>query len=74
LVIITFHSLEDRIIKQAMRYQSGRCLCPPNQPVCRCGAVRRVEILTRRSLQPDADEIADNPRSRSAKMRACRKI
>jgi 16S rRNA (cytosine1402-N4)-methyltransferase len=74
LVIITFHSLEDRIIKHAMRFQSGRCLCPPSQPECRCGAVRRVEILTRRSLQPGADEIADNPRSRSAKMRACRKI
>jgi 16S rRNA (cytosine1402-N4)-methyltransferase len=74
LVIITFHSLEDRIIKQAMRYQSGRCLCPPNQPECRCGAVRRVEILTRRGLQPGAGEIADNPRSRSARLRACRKI
>src|SRR5215510_10621777 len=74
LVIITFHSLEDRIVKQALRFQSGRCLCPPSQPECRCGAVRRVEILTRRSLQPGAAEIADNPRSRSAKLRACRKI
>jgi 16S rRNA (cytosine1402-N4)-methyltransferase len=74
LVVITFHSLEDRIIKQALRFQSGRCLCPPNQPECRCGAVRRVEILTRRCLQPGAAEIADNPRSRSAKLRACRKI
>jgi 16S rRNA (cytosine1402-N4)-methyltransferase len=74
LVIITFHSLEDRIIKQAMRFQSGRCMCPPSQPECRCGAVRRVEILTRRSLQPGAGAIADNPRSRSAKLRACRKI
>jgi 16S rRNA (cytosine1402-N4)-methyltransferase len=74
LVIITFHSLEDRIIKQAMRFQSGRCLCPPNQPECRCGAVRRVEILTRKAIQPGAGAIADNPRSRSAKLRACRKI
>jgi 16S rRNA (cytosine1402-N4)-methyltransferase len=74
LVVITFHSLEDRIIKQSLRFQSGRCLCPPNQPECRCGAVRRVEILTRKAIQPGAAEIADNPRSRSAKLRACRKI
>jgi 16S rRNA (cytosine1402-N4)-methyltransferase len=74
LVIISFHSLEDRIIKQALKFQSGRCLCPPNQPECRCGAVKRVEILTRKAIQPGAAEIADNPRSRSAKLRACRKI
>jgi len=74
LVVIAFHSLEDRIIKQALRFQSGRCLCPPNQPECRCGTTRRVEILTRKAIQPGKDEIADNPRSRSAKLRACRKI
>jgi 16S rRNA (cytosine1402-N4)-methyltransferase len=74
LVIISFHSLEDRIIKRALRFQSGHCLCPPNQPECRCGAVKRVEILTRKAIQPGAAEIADNPRSRSAKLRACRKI
>jgi len=74
LVVIAFHSLEDRIIKQALRFQSGRCLCPTNQPECRCGATRRVEILTRKAIQPGKDEIADNPRSRSAKLRACRKI
>jgi 16S rRNA (cytosine1402-N4)-methyltransferase len=74
LVVITFHSLEDRIIKQALRFQSGHCLCPPNQPECRCGATRRVETLTRKAIQPGEDEIASNPRSRSAKLRACRKI
>lgn len=74
LVVITFHSLEDRIIKQAFRFQSGRCLCPPNQPECRCGATKRVEILTRKAIQPGEDEIASNPRSRSAKLRACRRI
>src|SRR5262245_23594075 len=74
LVVISFHSLEDRIIKQSLRFQSGRCLCPPNQPECRCGATRRVEILTRKAIQPGAGEIANNPRSRSAKLRACRKI
>ncbi len=74
LVIITFHSLEDRIIKRALRFQSGRCLCPPNQPECRCGAAPRVETLTRKAIQPSAAEVADNPRSRSAKLRACQKI
>lgn len=74
LVVITFHSLEDRIIKQALRFQSGRCLCPPNQPECRCGATRRVEILTRKAIQPGEDETNSNPRSRSAKLRACRRI
>ncbi|MCI0387442.1 MAG: 16S rRNA (cytosine(1402)-N(4))-methyltransferase RsmH [Acidobacteria bacterium] len=74
LVVITFHSLEDRIIKQALRFQSGRCQCPPKEPECRCGATRRVEILTRKAIQPGAGEVADNPRSRSAKLRACRKI
>jgi 16S rRNA (cytosine1402-N4)-methyltransferase len=74
LVVMTFHSLEDRIIKQAVRYQSGQCLCPPRQPDCRCGAARRVEILTRKPTQPGAEEVANNPRSRSAKLRACRKL
>ena len=74
LVIITFHSLEDRIIKQALRFQSGHCACLPNQPECRCGARKRVEVLTRKAVQPGDSEIAINPRARSAKLRACRKI
>jgi 16S rRNA (cytosine1402-N4)-methyltransferase len=74
LAVITFHSLEDRAIKQALRYQAGQCLCPPQQPDCRCGAARRVELLTRKPTQPSAEEIARNPRSRSAKLRACRKL
>lgn len=74
LVVITFHSLEDRIIKQAFKYQAGHCICPPRQPDCRCGAARRVELLTRKPTLPSAEEIASNPRSRSAKLRACRKL
>ena len=74
IVIITFHSLEDRIIKQALRFQSGRCQCPPNIPECRCGTAKRVEVLTRKAIQPGDAEIAQNPRARSAKLRACRKI
>ncbi|MFN0087602.1 MAG: 16S rRNA (cytosine(1402)-N(4))-methyltransferase RsmH [Blastocatellia bacterium] len=74
LVIISFHSLEDRIIKQALRYQSGQCKCPPDRPECVCGTARRVEIMTRKAIQPSGEEIASNPRARSAKLRACRKI
>lgn len=74
LVVIAFHSLEDRIIKQAFRFQSGQCQCPASQPVCRCGAFARVEILTRKALLPSEAEIAANPRARSAKLRACRKL
>lgn len=74
LVVITFHSLEDRIIKQAIRFQSGYCVCPPSQPMCQCGTVKRVEILTRKAIQPSEAEISDNPRARSAKLRACRKL
>lgn len=74
LVVITFHSLEDRIIKQAFRFQSGHCVCPPSQPVCQCGTAKRVTVLTRKAIQPTAAEIAVNPRARSAKLRACQKL
>lgn len=74
LVIITFHSLEDRLIKQAFRFQSGQCRCPASQPVCQCAAIARVAILTRKALQPSAAETSANPRARSAKLRACRKL
>src|SRR5918911_1082443 len=71
---ISFHSLEDRIVKQTLRRLSGYCECPPRAPVCSCGARRAVEVLTRRPVVPDEAEVADNPRARSAKLRACRKI
>jgi 16S rRNA (cytosine1402-N4)-methyltransferase len=74
LVVITFHSLEDRLIKQAFRFQSGICRCPRNQPECRCGAAPRVEVLTRKAVQPGEAELQVNPRARSAKLRACRKL
>jgi 16S rRNA (cytosine1402-N4)-methyltransferase len=71
LVVISFHSLEDRIVKRVMRRLSGRCECPPRAPRCSCGAKTAVEILTRRPITAGADEIAENPRARSAKLRAC---
>lgn len=74
LVVITFHSLEDRIVKQAFQKMSGKCLCPPRLPRCECGARKVIEILTRKPVVPGEEEMANNPRSRSAKLRAARKI
>lgn len=74
LVIITFHSLEDRLIKQAFRHEAGQCKCPPQKMICDCGARQRVEIVTRKALLPHADEVRGNPRARSAKLRACRRL
>lgn len=73
-VAISFHSLEDRVMKQQLRRLSGHCECPPRIPVCVCGARPVVEILTRRPITPGEIEIEENPRSRSAKLRACRRI
>ena len=74
LAIITFHSLEDRIVKQAFQRLSGKCQCPPRIPQCVCGARKEVEVLTRKPIVPGEEEIVANPRSRSAKLRAARKI
>jgi len=71
---ISFHSLEDRIIKHELRRLSGYCQCPPRVPVCSCGARRAVELLTRRPVVPDDSEVEQNPRARSAKLRVCRKL
>lgn len=75
-VVISFHSLEDRIVKQELRRLSGYCQCGAQnrRGPCTCGARRLVEILTKRPLTPDDIEIEANPRSRSAKLRACRKL
>lgn len=73
-VAISFHSLEDRIMKQTLRRLAGQCECSPRAPVCSCGARRAVEILTRRPLVPGEEEVSENPRARSAKLRACRKL
>ena len=74
LVVITFHSLEDRIIKQEFRRLSGHCQCPPRLPVCSCGTRKAVEVMTRRPIAPSQTEVNENPRARSAKLRACRKL
>jgi 16S rRNA (cytosine1402-N4)-methyltransferase len=70
VVVIAFHSLEDRIVKRAFQVGAGKCTCPPQLPVCICGAQAVVRVLTARPLVPTDVEIAANPRSRSARMRA----
>lgn len=74
LAVITFHSLEDRIVKQTFQKLAGRCFCPPRLPQCVCGASRDVEILTRKPIVPGEIELEENPRARSAKLRACLKL
>ena len=74
LVVIAFHSLEDRIVKQFMRRESRDCLCPPEQPVCTCGHRATLRILRPFPIQAGADEVARNPRARSARLRVAEKI
>lgn len=73
LVVITFHSIEDRVIKRTMQKLSGKCFCPPKFPICVCGSSKQVKILTRKPIVPSEQEQTANPRSRSAKLRACYK-
>lgn len=74
LVVISFHSLEDRIVKHMFRDAATGCVCPPKLPICQCGQQPEVEILTRRAVRPSEAELDQNPRSRSAILRAVRKL
>jgi 16S rRNA (cytosine1402-N4)-methyltransferase len=74
VAVISYHSLEDRIVKEAFRRDSGVCLCPPRLPSCVCGARKALEVLTRRPLRPSESEIHRNPRSRSARLRVAQKV
>ena len=74
LAIITFHSLEDRIVKNGMADGAKGCTCPPNFPVCVCGKKPKVKLITRKPITASEEELAVNPRSRSAKLRVCEKI
>ena len=74
IAVISFHSLEDRIVKQAFRRLEGECKCPPGMPVCGCGAVAIVRVLTGRPVTASEEEISKNPRSRSAKLRVAEKL
>jgi 16S rRNA (cytosine1402-N4)-methyltransferase len=72
--IISFHSLEDRQVKQAFRALEGRCTCPPGLPVCGCSATGSFKVLTRKAIRPSGGEEAENPRARSARLRAVEKV
>lgn len=74
LVVISFHSLEDRMVKQYFRREATACICPPQLPVCRCGHVATLKLLTNRGLRPGEDEVARNPRARSAVLRAAERV
>ena len=74
LAVITFHSLEDRIVKTGMAEAAKGCTCPPNFPVCVCGKKPLVKIISRKPIVSGAEELERNPRARSAKLRICEKI
>jgi 16S rRNA (cytosine1402-N4)-methyltransferase len=73
IAVISYHSLEDRIVKKKFENFSGKCVCPPDFPICRCDAEKRGNILTKKAVRPSVKEIEDNPRSRSAKLRVFEK-
>jgi len=73
-VVISYHSLEDRIVKQRFATGAAGCVCPPDLPVCGCGRAAELRVLTRRPMTPSEDEVSRNPRARSAKLRAAEKV
>ena len=74
LAVISFHSLEDRIVKQFFRRESRDCLCPPRQPMCTCGHRATITEITRKPVQPAETEALQNPRARSARLRVAEKL
>jgi len=74
IVIITFHSLEDRIVKRFFKRESIDCICPPEQPFCTCSHKATLKVITKKAVKPSQEEIVNNPRSRSAKIRVAEKI
>ncbi|HEY65402.1 MAG TPA: 16S rRNA (cytosine(1402)-N(4))-methyltransferase RsmH [Caldilineae bacterium] len=74
LAVIAFHSLEDRIVKRFFQRESRDCICPPRMPVCTCGHKATLRIITRRPQRPSTEEVARNPRSRSARLRIAERL
>lgn len=74
LAVISYHSLEDRIVKNRFKYWQSDCVCPPELPICQCNKVRQIKIVRPFPITPDENEIKTNKRSRSAKMRICEKL
>ena len=74
LVVLAYHSLEDRLVKQYIRRESRDCICPPKLPVCMCGHKAGLRLVSRGALRPSEDEVAANPRSRSARLRVAERL
>ncbi len=74
LAVISFHSLEDRIIKEFLGKESKDCICPPEVPICRCGHHRSLKVVTKKPIRPTPEEVERNPRSRSARLRIAVRI
>ncbi len=74
IVVISYHSLEDRIVKETFKYETLDCICPKEFPVCQCDKERRLKILTKKPITPSGEEILVNPRARSAKLRAAERV
>ena len=74
VAVISYHSLEDRLVKRHFSEQSRGCVCPPEWPICTCGAHARLRVLTRRPVRPSEEEVETNPRARSARLRAAERL
>ena len=74
LVVISYHSLEDRIVKQFMKLEATDCICPPEAIVCRCGHTASLKLISKKVIKPSSLEIENNPRSRSGKMRVAERL
>jgi 16S rRNA (cytosine1402-N4)-methyltransferase len=74
LCVIAYHSLEDRLVKRTFEREARGCICPPRSPICTCGRRPRLERLARRPIRPSDEEVAANPRARSARLRAARRL
>ena len=74
VAVLSYHSLEDRLVKNAFNEEAKGCVCPPDFPICACGAEARLRVLTRRPIRPGADEVEANPRSSAAKLRAAERL
>jgi 16S rRNA (cytosine1402-N4)-methyltransferase len=74
IVVVSFHSLEDRIVKHFFKKESIDCICPPEAPICQCNHQKQIKIITKKPLRPSAEEVKNNPRARSALLRVAEKI
>ena len=74
IAVLTFHSLEDRIVKEKFKYESLSCVCPPGTPICICGKQKKLKLITSKPVVPSEIEIENNRRARSAKLRVAERV